>query len=305
MASTLKEVPAPTDDLSGHDSHFASVDAGGSVYFIRSGLDGPIKIGRSRRPYARLDDLQATSAERLDLLLILDGGAALERDLHARFAEHRLHGEWFEPAPTLLRYLRDKAVKSNSGSSRKRRLPVVLSQDEVRRLLDAPNVRYPTGLRNRCMLELMYRAGLRVGEVCALRPRDVEIPSGIVRIWNGKTGDGTAYFDSDSLRVLIEQWKAVRRALPKGPTLFCTLKGAPVSVRYVEQMFQRMRSRAKIETRCTPHTLRHTFATELLGEGFNIREVQEALRHADISTTQLYTHIINSDLRTKIQQRRR
>ena len=172
----------------------------------------------------------------------------------------------------------------------------------MRRLLAAPNVRYPTGLRNRCMLELMYRAGLRVGEVCALKPRDVEIDAGIVRIWNGKTGDGTAYFDSDGLRILLGQWKATRRALPKGDFLFCTLEGGQVSTRYMQQMFQRMRKRAAIKTPCTPHSLRHTFATELLGEGFNIREVQEALRHADISTTQIYTHVINSDLRTKIQR---
>lgn len=303
MDVALTKNPAYADVRRRDDSRFVSVDAGGWVYFIRAGLAGPIKIGRSHRPHARLDDLQASSAEQLELLLAIDGGAALERELHERFAAHRLRGEWFAPAPALLHYIRDRMKPT--GNSTKRKLPVVLSQDEVRRLLEAPSVRYPTGLRNRCMLELMYRAGLRVGEVCALRPRDVEISAGIVRIWDGKTGDGTAYFDSDTLRVLLEQWKAVRRALPKSTTLFCTLKGGQVSVRYMEQMFQRMRARAKIETRCTPHTLRHTFATELLSEGFNIREVQEALRHADVSTTQLYTHIINSDLRTKIQQRRR
>jgi hypothetical protein len=140
------------------------------------------------------------------------------------------------------------------------------------------------------MLELMYRAGMRVGEVCNLRPRDVDVKAGMVRVWDGKGGDGTAYFDSESLAVLIEQWKATRRMLPRSDYLFCTLKGGQVSVRYMEAMFQRMRRRAKIETPSTPHTLRHTFATELLGEGFNIREVQEALRHADVSTTQIYTH---------------
>jgi site-specific recombinase XerD len=189
----------------------------------------------------------------------------------------------------------------------KRKLPTVLTRAEVDALMAAPNLRCPTGLRNRCMLEVMYRAGLRVGEVCSLKPRDIEITDdgGIVRIWGGKGGDGTAYFDSEALRILLEQWKATRRALPKSEYLFCTLKGGQVGVRYVEQMFQRMRRRAKIETRATPHTLRHTFATELLGEGFNIREVQEALRHADISTTQLYTHIIDSNLRAKIQRRKR
>lgn len=187
----------------------------------------------------------------------------------------------------------------------KRKLPKTLLADEVRRLLDAPNLRAPTGLRNRCMLELMYRAGLRVGEVCALKPRDVDVKAGVVHVWDGKGGDGTAYFDADSLRILLDQWKAIRRTLPRSDYLFCTLQGAPVSVRYVEQMVQRMRRRAGVTTRCTPHTLRHTFATELREEGFDLREVQEALRHKDISTTQIYAHVRDEQLRQKIQRRRR
>lgn len=190
-------------------------------------------------------------------------------------------------------------------ANRKRRLPAPLSRDEVRLLLDAPNVTCPTGLRNRCMLELMYRGGLRVGEVCALRQRDVNAEQGTVRVVAGKTGDRTAYFDPESLRVLLEQWKATRRALPKSDRLFVTLAGAPVSVRYVQQMVQRMRRRAKLTVRCTPHTLRHTFATELLDEGFTIREVQQALGHADVSTTMIYTHVLDSNLRAKIQRRKR
>lgn len=301
---TITKTPANTDRRSADDSRYASIGSGGLVYFVRSGVGGPIKIGRSHRPYERLAAMQATSGEGLHLLGMVAGGAELERALHERFAADRLHGEWFAATPALLRHIRKQVVKRKLAN-RKRRLPVVLSVEEMKRLLDAPNVRYPTGLRNRCMIELMYRAGLRVGEVCALRPRDVEVAAGIVRIWNGKGGDGTAYFDSDSLRILLDQWKAVRRALPKSEFLFCTLQGERVSTRYMQQMFQRMRKRAAIELKCTPHTLRHTFATELLSEGFNIREVQEALRHADISTTQIYTHVINSDLRTKIQQRTR
>lgn len=191
------------------------------------------------------------------------------------------------------------------ASTRKRKLPKILTRDEVRALLDAPNRRYPTGLRNRCMLELMYRAGLRVGEVCALKPRDVDLRQGIVRVHDGKGGDGTAYFDAETLRVLIDQWKTLRRTLPKSEYLFCTLAGGQVSPRYMQQMVKRMAERAGITAVCTPHVLRHTFATELLGEGFSIREVQDAVRHADLSTTEIYTHVLDEQLRTKIQQRRR
>lgn len=180
-----------------------------------------------------------------------------------------------------------------------------MTREEVAALLAAPNLRAPTGLRNRVMLELMYRAGLRVSEVCNLKPRDVDVKQGTIRVWGGKGGDGTAYFDSESLRLLLEQWKGIRRTLPKSEHLFCTLAGSAVSPRYIQQMVQRMRRRSGISARVTPHTLRHTFATELLAEGFNIREVQEALRHSDVSTTMLYTHIIDSHLRAKIQRRKR
>lgn len=209
----------------------------------------------------------------------------------------------------------DSAQPSGTGDTavrvaprRKRRLPKVVTRDEAARLLAGPNLRAPTGLRNRCVLELMYRAGLRVGEVVKLQARDVDA-GGSVRIEDGKGGDGTAYFDPDSVMPLIEEWKRTRRLLgiPSSAPLFCTLKGGPMSVRYVEQMVARMKKRAGIpaSTVCTPHVLRHSFATELLDEGFTIREVQDALRHADLSSTQVYTHVLDTNLRRKITRRRR
>lgn len=300
----IREIPAPADVLTGEPNGATQTASHGWVYFVQAGDDGPIKIGRSRRPLERFEELRGGSPLPLRLLLTYRAGELEERRLHQRFAELRRSGEWFDPGEPLIDFLMARGVKGARGGG-KRRLPTTLTKDEARALLAAPNTRCPTGLRNRCLLELMYRAGLRVGEVVALRPRDVDVEGGIVRVWDGKGGDGTSYFDSESLRVLLDQWKATRRALPKSDYLFCTLKGAQVSTDYVRQMFQRMRRRAKIETRATPHTLRHTFATELLGEGFNIREVQEALRHADISTTQLYTHIIDSNLQAKIQSRKR
>lgn len=194
----------------------------------------------------------------------------------------------------------------SAGERRKRRLPKTLTREEVRRLLDAPNLRAPTGLRNRCMLELMYRAGLRVGEVCALTPRDVDLAGGTIRVLDGKGGDGTAYFAVDEVRPLLEAWLRERRRRKIGASapLFCTLKGSPVGVRYVQKMVGRMKLRASITATCTPHVLRHTFATELLDEGFTIREVQDAIRHADVSTTMIYTHVLNTQLRDRIQRRR-
>lgn len=194
---------------------------------------------------------------------------------------------------------------SVSAKRRKRRLPKTISRDEAAALLAAPNTRAPTGLRNRCILELMYRAGLRVGEALALAPRDVDLSSGTIRVLDGKGGDGTGYFD-DSVRPWLDQWLRVRRDHARRDSpLFCTLAGDPVSVRYIEAMVKRMAKRAGVTSTVTPHVLRHTFATELLDEGANIRQVQEALRHSDVSTTMIYTHVLDTQLRSLIRRRKR
>lgn len=205
-----------------------------------------------------------------------------------------------------------EAVAEGAGVAkaprRKRRLPKTISRVEAEALLAAPNLRAPTGLRNRVMLELMYRAGLRVGEVCALRPRDVDAARGTVRIEDGKGGDGTAYFDTASVSPLLEEWKRERRRLGVGgdAPLFCTLQGGEVKTSYMRAMVKRMCKRAELDGRkVSPHVLRHSFATELLDEGFHIREVQEAVRHADLSTTMVYTHVLDSNLRAKVQRRKR
>lgn len=196
---------------------------------------------------------------------------------------------------------------------KKRRLPKTISRDEAGRLLAAANVRCPTGLRNRVMLELMYRAGLRVGETCALAVRDVDLAGGTIRVLDGKGGDGTAYFDPLRVGPFLELWLVERRRIVDGLErmqrlgelpLFVTLKGTPVLVRYVQQMVKRLARRAGIPPGAvTPHVLRHTFATELLDEDFDIRQIQEALRHRDLSSTEIYTHVLQPQLRDRIGRR--
>jgi len=202
----------------------------------------------------------------------------------------------------------DTVTKPSPAKRRKRRLPKTISRDEAARLLKVPNLRAPTGLRNRCMLELMYRAGLRVAEVCALEPRDVDLTRGTVRVLDGKGGDGTAYFDVDSVAALISEWKRERKRLgvAGGAPLFCTLAGETIDTSYMRAMVKRIARRAGLDpSKVSPHVLRHTFATELLDEGFNIRQVQEALRHADVSTTMVYAHVYDAELRARIQRRKR
>ena len=193
------------------------------------------------------------------------------------------------------------------GSMPPRHLPKTLSAAEVELLMARPNLEAPTGLRNRCMLALMHRCGLRVSETCGLYLRDID--------WSGKQihlrpeiakggVEGFAYLDDPTI-ALLERWKDRRRAYAaRKPHLFTTLQGGAVDRRYVWEMVGRYAKRAGIEKHVTPHMLRHTFATELLRDGFNVREVQQLLRHADIRTTVTYTHIFEADLARKIGDRR-
>jgi len=210
--------------------------------------------------------------------------------------------------------------ESSEPKSRKRKLPRYASKEEIAALFAQANLRSASGLRDRCMMELMYRAGLRVGEVCALEPRDVYLVKGQgrVRIVGGKTGDSTAYFDPASVWSLLERWKALRATLGLGecPHLFCTIKGSltrmggrkergrRVSVRATQRMMDRRASKAGLG-KITPHMLRHTFATELLDEGFTIREVQALMRHANLRTTEIYLHLADYGLGVQVANRQR
>jgi integrase/recombinase XerD len=207
----------------------------------------------------------------------------------------------------------------------KRRLPRTLSREEMERLLRVPDSSpSPTRLRDRCMLELMYRAGLRVGEVVNLETRDVDTERGTVRIVNAKTGDRSAWFDAETVGPLIERWKAKKEELGlRSSWLFCTTRGGrysptkgkirsepggKVDVRTVQIAIKRYAKRAGIDgaeipRRITPHVLRHTFASELVEENMNIRKVQKRLGHEHLNSTQVYTHVMDADLMREAQKR--
>lgn len=202
--------------------------------------------------------------------------------------------------------------------NKKRRLPQTVSREEAAAIFGQLDLRTVCGLRDRCMYELMYRAGLRVSETCDLEPRDVDTERGRVRIVDGKGGDGTAYFDPASVSPLIEEWKRTRRRLgfASSPYLFCTIKrtntrlGGPVepggrlSPRHLEGKLKRLAKRAGMDpAKVWPHVLRHTFATEILEERGNVRQVQKLLRHRNLATTEIYTHVVDTDLEDTVHKR--
>ena len=178
------------------------------------------------------------------------------------------------------------------------KLPEVLTAEEQAALLAQPNPRYPTGERNRLLLSVMLNTGLRLSEATGLQWRDLDLNTGKLFVRQGKGAkDRVLWVGSHDLE-LLRHWKerqaATAVAIPRH--VFTTLDGKPVSGRYVQQMVKRCAARAGIVKRVYPHMLRHTFATDLYCESRNIRLVQKALGHADLSTTMIYTHIHDEEV---------
>jgi len=188
---------------------------------------------------------------------------------------------------------------------RKKKLPKVLSRQEAADLLALANDGTPTGVRDHLILLLMYRAGLRVSEAVATRPRDVE-RDGVIHLYDAKGGDGTAYFTPEQVLPALEAYLALREQWV-GPDMSRPLilnpDGSVVTVRYVQRLVARLKAKAGIYGIVTPHVFRHTFATELIEDGFPLHEVQRLLRHANIATTEVYLHVRDESLRGKMARR--
>jgi len=178
------------------------------------------------------------------------------------------------------------------------RIPEVLTESEQKALLAQPNSRYPTGARNKTMLQLMLDTGLRLAEACALRWKDIDLTTGKLMVRQGKGArDRTLWIGAQDLE-LLQEWRDRQAKDVQGSPahVFTTLAGKPLSHRYVQQMVKRLAVKAGIEKNIHPHTLRHSFATDLYRETSKIRLVQKALGHSDLSTTMIYTHVFDEEL---------
>ena len=180
------------------------------------------------------------------------------------------------------------------------RLPKVVSRRQAEALLGIPNTKCPTGLRNRSVLEVMYRGGLRVSEVIKLKPGHVRWESGELEIHQSKNGrDRVVPVDQETMSWL-QRWDQQRPR--KGGRFFTTLAGRPLNRVYLYEMVRRCAGKTGLEfERIGCHVLRHSYATEKLAAGFTIRDVQELLGHSDVSTTMIYTHVSPERLREKVQ----
>jgi integrase/recombinase XerC len=174
------------------------------------------------------------------------------------------------------------------GPRQPRRLPGFLPKDESHALLDRDPGVTEAARRDHALLEFLYATGLRVGECCALDVGDLERDRGRVRVRGKGRKERVVPVGEVALRAL-DGYLPLRRA-PGGP-LFTNLRGGRLTVRSAGRIVRREARRAGLDQRVTPHTLRHTFATHMLGEGADLRLIQELLGHSRLSTTQRYTHV--------------
>jgi integrase/recombinase XerC len=191
------------------------------------------------------------------------------------------------------------------GPRQDKRLPHFLTEKDMFRLLAAPGVdagsaEHPLAVRDRAILEMLYSAGLRVSELTGLNQDDVDFDSGLATIRGKGKRERLALLGPPALEAL-RQWLAVRGKLPSraaaGAAIFLNKNGTRLTSRSVGRLLEKYLAQAGLDSRTSPHTLRHSFATHLLDHGADIRGVQELLGHRSLGTTQIYTHVSSNRLK--------
>jgi integrase/recombinase XerD len=170
-------------------------------------------------------------------------------------------------------------------------LPDTLDYDQVDALLAAPDPKTGLGLRNKAMLELMYATGLRVSEVTSVTINAIEFDAGFLRAIGKGNKERIVPIGRQALEWLRRYLDESRPADSRRAEIFLSQRGTPLSRKTVWAMIKKYARQAGIDRNITPHSLRHSFATHLLNNGGDLRVIQEMLGHADISTTQVYTHV--------------
>lgn len=181
-----------------------------------------------------------------------------------------------------------------------RRLPKVLNETEVARLLEQPGASTPCHIRDRAMLELIYATGVRVSELVSLKVTDINMEMGYIRCFGKGSKERIVPMGGTAQRALQEYLDRGRPLILKRvmeDTLFLNHRGHKMTRQGFWLIIQESAHRVGIKTPVTPHMLRHSFATHLLDHGADLRSVQEMLGHADITTTQIYTHVTRTRLK--------
>ncbi len=191
---------------------------------------------------------------------------------------------------------------STSASSSRRRPPEVLSEAEAIALLKACSTRAPSGVRNRALIAVLWRCGLRISEALALELRDVDLQAGTVRVRHGKGDKSRTVGVDEQTTAMLARWIDRRRKLGAGARapIFCTLQGGRIDSSYIRRLLPRLAAKAGVERRVHAHGLRHTHAAELAREGTPINIIRDDLGHTSLAVTDRYlrdvapTHVIDT-----------
>jgi integrase/recombinase XerC len=203
-------------------------------------------------------------------------------------------------------WAKSNPAKALRNPRKSRKLPHFLSTDEVGKLLDAPKGTGAQAIRDRAILETLYSAGLRVSELVGLSDGDLDFAAGIVRVRGKGKRERLAPIGSYAARSL-KGWLEVRKLSPRETTgreapVFTNKFGTRLTTRSVARMLEKYLKETGLDSRTSPHTLRHSFATHLLDRGADIRSVQELLGHKSLVTTQIYTHVSTANLRAAYEK---
>ena len=196
------------------------------------------------------------------------------------------------------RYTEDDPTRLIESARSWSKLPGVLSVEEMQLLLEQPDTSRPLGLRNKVILETMYATGLRVSELTELRITDLNPEIGYLRCLGKGNKERVVPVGSKALAAVKEYLRSGRPLLhPEGEYLLVNYRGKKLTRDGVRKIIKKLARSAGIKKDISPHTLRHCFATHLLERGADLRSLQEMLGHADISTTQIYTHVNSKRLK--------
>jgi integrase/recombinase XerD len=204
------------------------------------------------------------------------------------------------------RHLRREGVRESDPTARlstprkSQKLPHVLGRAEVQRLLGQPKGTDPIALRDRALLELMYASGLRASEAISLEPGDLDQRDGVVRVLGKGSKERIVPVGREAVKAVQAYLRRGRPALVgarEERRLFVNFRGGALTRQGLYKVIERHARSAGLAGKMSPHTLRHSFATHLLTGGCDLRSVQEMLGHADVSTTQLYTHLSSEHLK--------
>jgi len=207
---------------------------------------------------------------------------------------------------SLYRYLaRENLVDAEplstlSSPKLEKRLPTFLTHEEMAWLIEAPDTSTPYGLRDRAILELLYAAGVRVSEIVALDLKDIDLGSRQIRVWGKGSKERMVLMGrpaAEALKLYLDLGRIKLEGKAYTQAVFLNRFGERIVVRRIQHIIKKYARQAGLEMRVFPHIMRHTFATHLLDGGADLRVVQDLLGHARLSSTQIYTHVTQSQIR--------